>query len=74
MKSALRISLVGLLLLQGACGIQPWVKPYERGRVADPIMSWDRDAVSAAYVEHIHDWREGARGATVTAPRGCGCN
>ena len=31
-----------------ACSnIQPWVKPYERDRLADPIMAWDRDAISA---------------------------
>ena len=32
---------------RAACSIQPWVKPYERDRLADPIMAWDRDAISA---------------------------
>ena len=29
-------------LLAGCSGIEPWVKPYERDRLADPIMSFDR--------------------------------
>jgi hypothetical protein len=61
-------------LSTSACGIQPWVKPYERDRLADPIMSWDRDAISSAYLDHIRETREGARGATGSAGGGCGCN
>jgi hypothetical protein len=61
-------------LLSSACAIHPWVKPYERDRLADPIMSWDRDALSSAYVDHIYESREGSRGATGTAGGGCGCN
>jgi hypothetical protein len=58
-----------------ACGhVEPWVKPYERDRLADPIMSWDRDALSKEYVTHIYDSREASRGATGTAGGGCGCN
>ena len=74
MKRLLHASLLGLLLLEGGCTIQPWVKPYERDRLADPIMAWDRDAISAGYVDHIYDSREGSRGATGTAGGGCGCN
>jgi len=57
------------------CGhIEPWVKPYERDRLADPIMSWGRDPVSIAYLSHVRDAREGSRGASGTAGGGCGCN
>ena len=70
----LRVSLIGLCLAQGACGIQPWVKPYERDRLADPIMSWNRDAISNAYLDHIYESREGSRGATGSTGGGCGCN
>ncbi|HEX3915338.1 MAG TPA: DUF4266 domain-containing protein [Steroidobacteraceae bacterium] len=62
------------LLLSSACSVQPWVKPYERDRLADPIMAWDRDAISAAYLDHIRESREGSRGATGGAGGGCGCN
>ena len=61
-------------LLCSACSVQPWVKPYERDRLADPIMAWDRDAISAAYVDHIQESREGSRGASGSAGGGCGCN
>ena len=68
------MALASTLLLLGACSIQPWVRPYERDRLADPIMSWDRDAISGAYLDHIYESREGSRGATGTAGGGCGCN
>jgi hypothetical protein len=64
----------GAVLLSSACSIQPWVKPYERDRLADPIMAWDRDAISHAYLDHIRESREGSRGATGGAGGGCGCN
>jgi hypothetical protein len=62
------------LLATGGCAVEPWVKPYERDRLADPIMSFDRDPVSSAYTGHVYEAREGARGATGGAGGGCGCN
>jgi len=64
----------GVLLLTACGGIQPWVKPYERDRLADPIMVWDRDATSTAYLDHVYESREGSRGGTGSAGGGCGCN
>jgi hypothetical protein len=64
----------GLMMISACSGIQPWVKPYERDRLADPIMAWNRDAISAGYLDHIREAREGARGATGSAGGGCGCN
>jgi Domain of unknown function (DUF4266) len=60
-------------LLQG-CATEPWVKPYERERLADPIMKWSRDAMADKHREHVHVVREGARGATGVQGGGCGCN
>jgi hypothetical protein len=69
------IAIVGALLLSSACSnIHPWVKPYERDRLADPIMAWNRDAISSAYLDHVREAREGSRGATGSAGGGCGCN
>jgi hypothetical protein len=63
------------LLAAGGCSrIEPWVKPYERENLADPIMAWDRDPVSSSYMRHVYDSREGARGANGGAGGGCGCN
>ena len=72
----LSIVLCGLatLVLAGCSGVEPWVKPYERDRLADPIMSLNRDPVSSAYLAHVFESREGARGAVGSAGGGCGCN
>lgn len=75
-KSWMRLASAAVLvaLLSGCGGIEPWVKPYERDRLADPIMSFDRDPVSSSYMNHVYEAREGARGATGSAGGGCGCN
>ena len=57
-----------------ACAVEPWVKPYERANLADPIMSLDRDPVSSAYLLHVFEVREAARGAEGGHGGGCGCN
>lgn len=72
-----KISLAGLLialLLSGCSKIEPWVKPYERDQLADPIMSFSGDAVSKSYMTHVYQAREAARGAEGGAGGGCGCN
>lgn len=58
-----------------ACGsIEPWVKPYERERLASPLMQFSRDGLSAKHFEHVREVREGGRGATGVQGGGCGCN
>ena len=71
------VALLGTLVAAtflGGCGIQPWVKPYERERLADPIMKLSRDMISDKHFEHERSVREGARGATGVQGGGCGCN
>lgn len=77
--TAKRISRVLLPLLLAAglsgCGnIEPWVKPYERDKLADPIMALDGDPVSTAYIQHVYEAREGAKGGEGAVGGGCGCN
>jgi hypothetical protein len=74
--NALRLALPAVLaVLVSACSApQPWVKPYERERLADPIMALERDPVSGSYLDHVFELREGARGAMGSAGGGCGCN
>lgn len=79
MKHSLRIMLLINAVLAGGCAstltdIEPWVKPYERSNLADPIMSVNRNPVALAYTKHVHEAREGARGADGGAGGGCGCN
>ena len=64
---------LGAALLAG-CAVQPGVQPYERGRLADPIMQWSRATLPAEHLEHVHTVREAARGATGVQGGGCGCN
>ena len=71
-----RLLGVGLLLIaaSGCSRLEPWVKPYERENIADPIMAWDRDPISSSYMRHVYESREGARGASGASGGGCGCN
>ena len=66
---------LGLAASLSACGnIEPWVKPYERQQLADPIMAANPNPVSASYMDHVFEAREGARGALGGGGGGCGCN
>ena len=71
---AKHLFLINLCLSIGACGIEPWVQPYERAHLADPIMNGDKDPVASAYMSHVYEAREGARGAEGSGGGGCGCN
>lgn len=76
----MQISLVKLvivsvsLVLLSACSIKPWVKPYERENLADPIMSFESHPTATKYINHVYEARESARGAEGSAGGGCGCN
>ena len=66
--------MVALLVL-GCSSIEPWVKPYERERLADPIMQVSpHQALAAKHAEHVREVREGGRGANGVQGGGCGCN
>lgn len=72
-KAIALLSLIGL----GGCsrmGIEPWVKPYERQNLADPIMRMNRHPSASMHVAHVLEGRESARGAEGTGGGGCGCN
>jgi hypothetical protein len=71
------LALAGLACGLGGCAykpIEPWVKPYERERLADPIMKTALDELPGKQRDHIYSVREGARGATGVQGGGCGCN
>ncbi len=54
--------------------IEPWVAPYDREYLADPIMSFNKDPLSNKYRQHVYNTREAARGAGYAQGGGCGCN
>lgn len=74
-KGVRLLCLTGIAMLAvSACApIEPWVKPYEREHLADPIMAIDPNPVSSSYMDHVFEVREGAKGATGGAGGGCGC-
>jgi hypothetical protein len=73
-RGRLLLLLAVLLSTAGCSNFEPWVKPYERDRLADPIMALDPNPVSSAYLQHVYEAREGARGGEGAAGGGCGCN
>ena len=60
--------------LAGCSSIEPWVKPYERAELADPIMAFGRHPVALQHSAHVRDSREAAKGADGSGGGGCGCN
>ena len=73
-----RAALLAVLALAAALGgcapIEPWVKPYEREHLADPIMALSRNSIAATYRDHVFETREGSHGASGAVGGGCGCN
>ena len=71
--------VVAAFVLAGASGcafkpIEPWVKPYERERLADPVMKTSLNELPGRQQDHVYTVREGSRGATGVQGGGCGCN
>ncbi len=75
MKKTIACSLLLTALLPGCAdfGYKP-VMPYERERLASPLMSLSRDPISDNHLQHVQEVREGARGGAGTGGGGCGCN
>jgi hypothetical protein len=68
------LALLAASMLAGCAAPEPWVKPYERERLADPLMKLAGDPLADKHHEHVHVVREAARGATGVQGGGCGCN
>jgi hypothetical protein len=73
-RRACGLLLLTSVLLCSGCAIEPWVKPYERERLADPMMKFSRDTLADKHRDHVYSVREGAHGATGVQGGGCGCN
>jgi hypothetical protein len=79
-RAASLLAIVGAaFVLASAAGcaykpIEPWVKPYERERLADPVMKTSLNELPGRQQDHIYTVREGSRGATGVQGGGCGCN
>ena len=67
----LLLSCLATMLISGC---KPWVKPYEREKLSDPIMALERNDVDGKTMGHVYGAREGGKGAESGAGGGCGCN
>ena len=79
LRLLLAAATAALALLLGCSALpswppEPWVRPYERERLADPVMNAQRDTLAARNTSHVREVREGARGAVGVQGGGCGCN
>lgn len=74
--AALTLAMTGCSMIESVTpsAPKPWVKPYERQNLADEVMSADRFPLDSAFMTHLYNSREGARGAEGAGGGGCGCN
>jgi hypothetical protein len=76
-KYVVKVALLPAFFCVTGCAslsVEPWVKPYERQHLADPIMRLSRHPIADRHVAHVLEAREAARGAEGTGGGGCGCN
>jgi hypothetical protein len=65
------VFLASLVFALGACApVQPW----ERGRLAQPVMALAADPLQESMDAHVYDSKEAASGGIGAAGGGCGCN
>ena len=72
-----KVFLLFFITLASGCAqlsVEPWVKPYERQNLADPIMNPNRHAIANMHVAHVYEARESSRGNEGGGGGGCGCN
>jgi hypothetical protein len=62
-------AVLAFVFVSGCATVQPW----QRGRLADPAMEFDRDPSQTAYMTHWQEAREGAAGGYGVQSGGCGC-
>jgi hypothetical protein len=66
-----RALMAFLIFSLGACApVQPW----ERGRLAQPVMALAADPLQESMDAHVYDSKEASSGGMGAAGGGCGCN
>ncbi len=69
-----RVGGLALLVVVAALGSGcATVQPWQRGRLADPCMTFEANAALNAYAAHWQEAREGAAGGAGVLGGGCGC-
>lgn len=70
MRIAMGAAALALALSLGGCAN---VKPYEREKLADPIMSGGSEMAKQTLEDKLNSTREGALGGGTGVGGGCGC-
>lgn len=70
---SLTCALVASAALSACASIQA-VKPWEKGNLAKPEMTFESDPLETQYTEHIYSSKEAASGGAGVGGGGCGCN
>ncbi len=69
------VFLVAIVLMHSNCSDRlVRVQPYERGNLAGPLMTPNRDPLFKAMTEHAYFSREASFGGGGVGGGGCGCN
>lgn len=68
------LALLTATTLTGCSAQLMRVKPFERGNLANPLMSSDHDALFQAMTMHAYFSREASFGGGGVGGGGCGCN
>lgn len=69
-----RVVVVAAVIVLMGCESIPTVKPWQKGNLARPEMTFDPDPLEGAYANHIYFSKEGASGGYGIGGGGCGCN
>ncbi len=67
------LATLSLLLLTTACATEP-LKPWQRGNLAKPLMSFEPDPMDSRFSKHIYFSKEASSGGYGVGGGGCGCN
>ena len=70
MRARLILAAALLALLAGCTTVQPW----EKGKLAQPEMSFGGNPLETRYADHVYTSREAASGGAGVGGGGCGCN
>lgn len=72
-RSLLLSLIAAVLVLETGCTIEK-VKPWQRGRLANPVMVRDANPSQSTLEQHTYASKESTSGGYSTGAGGCGCN
>ena len=73
MKLTLFLSIPFLLTLNACTSIEK-VKPWQRGLLAKPEMTFNNEGLQGTLQQHIYFSKEASSGGSGLGGGGCGCN